>query len=691
MADKTRLQKFWASQISSAKTRESTWRKEGDTIVNIYRKGSKKDKFNILWSNTEILKAATLSRIAPPNISRRYKDGATAQAKTALIEAQQSQDQNALQIAQVQLQKVERDAKIAKDTSEILERVLEFQSDENIFTQNMRKCRDDMLLPGRGVMWYEYDDKREMIEMTRVDLIPQADELGNLIEQEPVFTLNGVPQEPTEIDEEGRAFVEELVEQSIVPKYVYWKDYLHSDSRSEEDVWWKARRHGLTKDELMDFLQTDDLPTKFEPVSSNDEGTDVLEVWEIWSKPTGKRIWFTETALDTLQIEDVPLKLKDFFPAPKPLFAFSTTNTMVPMAEYSVYEAQAIELNAIIRRLSKLTKMMKVAGVYNGSREDVIQDLSTLGDGQYKAIKDAASFSQSGGFAGAIFELPLAAIAAVIDRLENRKIVLKGEIFELIGISDIIRGDTNANETATAQRLKGSFGSLRLRPRREPMEEFIRDGYRIMAEIIADKFEPEAIQAMTGLPVSQEIMKLLRSDEMRNFRIDVETDSTVQPNEVIDQQKAVEFATAMGGFFQQAIPVVQTVPQMAPLVFETIKFVARQFKAGRGLEDEINRLSDQLEQQAAQPQQPQEDPGAQAEQMKGQIEQAKLQLEQQKLALEAQKIQIETQTTLQIAQTNAQIKQAELAQKSRIEDQRNETTIIKNVLDVEASNRGPAN
>ena len=158
-----------------------------------------------------------------------------------------------------------------------------------------------------------------------------------------------------------------------------------------------------------------------------------------------------------------------------------------------------------------------------------------------------------------MFFFPLAEIGAAIAQLEARKQIVKGEIFEIIGISDIIRGDTDANETATAQRLKGSFGSLRLRPLREPVEEFIRDTYEIMADVMSSKFEPETFEAMTGLPVSEDVMSLLRSDDLNNFRIDVETDSTVQPNEVINQNNAVEFATTIGSFMAQAVPALSLI------------------------------------------------------------------------------------------------------------------------------------
>lgn len=654
MVEKSKLHRFWSGQINKSKKREQDWRNEGDNYIKIYTDGSANHArktnsselaaapFNILWSNTEILKAATLSRVAPPNVTRRYKD----------------------------------ENPVAKEASEMMERSLEYVHDQEGFVRALRQARDDMLLPGRGVMWYELHEPLGFLKMEK-QIVAGPDE-----EEIEVFLFNGTKQDPDRTDEKGNGFIEDIVDQIVVPKYVYWKDYLQSDSRSEELVWWKARRHGMSVDEIKDQLNLDEkrMAALFtEPQTKNDEDTDVLEVWEIWAKSKKQRIWYTESAEDALLVEKVPLTLKDFYPCPKPMFPFETTNTMVPVPEYRIYKALATELNRIERRLSGLLETFKVAGVYDGAEKAKMQNLAELEDGQFSPIGDAKNFGADGGLAGAFFAIPLVGTAAVIDKLEARKVILKREIFEITGISDVIRGDTNANETATAQRLKGSFGSLRLRPRREPVEEFIRDGYNIMGEIMADKFRPETFARMTGLNPSEQVMQLLRDDSMRNFMIDVETDSTVQPNQELDQRSAVEFATAIGSFFQQALPIVQAAPQMAPLVMESIKFVVRRFKVGRTLEEEINKLSDVITKEAQQPKQEQPSP-------EQQIEEAKMQLELAKLDAERQKIQIDSQTKLKIAGANIQIKQAEIAQREREGERNAQTSLIKNVLDVKAAN-----
>jgi len=657
---RSKLQNFWGSQIQSAKKREDSWRRQADKIVKIYRDGGDrkgKGQFNILWANTEILKAATLSNISSPNVTRRYKD----------------------------------EDYTAKKAAELLERSLEFQQDQEIFARSLRKCRDDMLLVGRGVIWFEYDADFDMVDMESIEMPPQVDEAGELIDSEALFMVNGIHTDPDNITKDGIGQIEVQVSQRVTPKYIYWKDYLQSNSRSEEDVWWKARRHGLVKEEI-EALLGEEAVNKIElPENTTDQDVEVFEVWEIWNKTKRQRIWFTDKASDTLQIEEAPLKLTTFFPCPKPLFPFETNGTMIPVPEYMIYQEQAIELNRLVERLTKLTGMMKVAGAYNGADKDSVVDLSSLEDGQFKAVKNATAFGEKGGFAGALFSLPLQETAAVIQQLEVRKSIIKSEIYEITGISDLQRGDTNANETATAQKLKGSYGSIRLRPRREPMEEFIRDSYRIMGEIIADEFTKSSFQRLTGIEPSEECMELLKNDKMRDFRVDIETDSTVQPNEVTDQRKAVEYSTVISNLLSQGIPAIQAFPQIAPFLAESLKFVSRQFKAGRTLEEELNKLTDAIEQAPGEQQQGQEqqDPAAQqqaqAQQQDGMIKQAEMQMKQQDMAIKSQTAQMNNQTKLQIASMNAQTKMADTETRSQAEAERNATTIRKNELDVLAS------
>ena len=614
---KSAAQMFWLAQIANAEKREEKWRIKGNKILKRYR-DDQTDRpnttFNILWSNTEILKAATFSRVPQPNVTRRFKT----------------------------------DGEVERRTSELIERCLQFYSEESQFTDTLRMSRDDMLLPGRGTNWVQYNAAFEKIELEVQEQVFDLEDGTQDIQVQ--FMLEGEAFEPDGFDDEEAQtgpFIEELTTESVELQFVYWEDFLQSNSRSWEKTWWVARKHGMDRAELVDMFGEDNVRKIDSPQDreTDSEGNtrEIFPVWEIWDKARKERIWFTDRANDTLEIEEPPLDLVNFFPCPKPIMPFETTDTMIPVPEFCIYQDQADELDVIVNRLTRLTKSLKAAGIYNAKNGETI-DLSTYRDGQLVPV-NMAEFGADGKLSDQIQYLPLIEIAGVIERLEARKAIIKAEIFEITGISDIIRGATDPNETATAQRLKGSFGSLRLRPRREPIEEMIRDVYRIMAEVISDKFSPQTIQAITGMEVTPEIQAFMRNDTLRAFRIDVETDSTVQPNQEIDKRNAAEFLTVMGSFLQQAIPSAQAVPELAPLMGAMIKHAAQNFKAGRVLEGLIDESMDKLiegaKKQKKDPEGP--TPEQQIEAQKLQIEQATVQNETKRLELDERQQQIDLQ------------------------------------------------
>lgn len=624
---KTDLQTFWGDQITAGLKREQNFREVGQNVVDRYRgeetgSNASKHSFNILWSNTEILKSATFSRVPPPNVTRLYKD----------------------------------DNQLALNTAVVEEAVLKFYSDQPEFRKVISNGRDDMLLPGRGTAWVSYD-----AEFNRTELEAEEFLVDGVAKRK--FTLEGVDREPDGFDENEVAFIEDIEIQDIKVENVYWKDFLQSNSRTWEKTWWVARRRSFDKDELINSFGKD-VTRKLDAVTieegPEDEKRDVYPVWEIWNKNKRERIWYTDRANDIIHVEEAPLSLRGFFPCPRPMMSYTTTSTMVPRAEFTVYQTQAYSLDDIECRLESLTNSLKAVGWYSGKNSTAISLVSDAKDGQLVPV-DMAALSGEGPLNQQIVWWPIGEIAAVIQQLEARKVILKGEIFELTGISDIMRGDTDPGETASAQKIKGSYGSTRLRPRREPVEYFIRDLYTIMAEIVADKFEPFTIARMTGLQPDDSTMAFMRETGMEGFRIDVETDSTVNPNEEIEQRKALQFVETMGALFSQAIPAAENAPQLIPLLGSTLKFVAQQFKVGRKLEEEITATIDMISQTP-----PSQQEGPTPEQ---QIEMLKLQNENQQLIVDNKRLDVELQ-----------LKQADLI----MANQNNETDVQQDLIRSEA-------
>jgi len=646
---KSDRQAFWGKQIAASEKLHENWRKTGLKTIEKYRDEKKhsSSQFNILWANTEILKSATLSRVSKPNIARRFKN----------------------------------DDPVARDASILLEKCCDFVHDETEFADELKLARDDFLLPGRGVIRLKYHANLVQTSLERAEI--GVDDLDDDLDKAEIFMLDGEIKEPEGFfDPEDRdsAYVEQVASEEIIPEYVHWKDFLCSQSRHWNEVWWVAFRHGMVKDEIENMFGEErvkeiEIPSATRQDTDGNK-TDVFEVWEIWDKRNRKRIWYVGEAKDTIEIEDAPLDLKNFFPCPKPLVPFTTTDTTVPVSLYSVYRDQAQELNVVAGRLEHLTAMVKAAGLYDSANAADMLSLRNLGDGEFKALSTAADFGGSGGFKNAIFHLPISEYAAVIQILDARATKLKEEIFELTGIADIMRGHTDPYEGVGTQRIKTVFGTLRLRPLREPVEDFIREAYEIVAEIAADKFEPQTWAAYTGEAPSPEVLKLLKDDGLRGYRINVETDSTVIPNEEIDRAKSEMFLTATSSFLSAMLPVIQAAPEMAVIAGEMLKFGVRSFKAGRELEEVITDELDKLVKMAQQP-------NPQAEEQPD----PKIQVAQIQAQTTMGKAQMDAQTKQASDQMKAQVEMIKLEVQKQMAEAQNATTIRKNELDAVASGR----
>jgi hypothetical protein len=112
---------------------------------------------------------------------------------------------------------------------------------------------------------------------------------------------------------------------------------------------------------------------------------------------------------------------------------------------------------------------------------------------------------------------------------------------------------------------------------------------------------PFQIQRQLGNPTWEEVAQLLQDEATRQFRIDVETDSTIEPDEQQAKAAATEFIEALGHYISSVLPAVQAAPQMMPLLAETMKYLVRHFRAGRELEDIIDKLADSIANMPPQP------------------------------------------------------------------------------------------
>ncbi len=588
--------KYWQQQIELSEQDHKDFLKDGKTVAERYKGGkekattSDKKKFNILFSNTETLKAALFARMAKPDIRRRFAD---------------------------------RDP-IGKQVAEIVERAAIYCQDAYDSEKAVERAIEDYLLPGRGVVRVCYEA-----------------ETGG---------------------EEGKEYV---TKQELYEKYVNWDDFRHEPAKTWDKVTWEAFRHRMSRQDLRDnnFEKADDIPLNWSPKADSEKVEDAFkraEVWEVFDKTKRERIWIVPGFKDVCRKDPDPYGLEDFFPNAEPLQAVTTNDTVIPRPEFHIYRDQADGLDEIEARIDRLTRALKRRGVYDATFKELAR-LSKAADNEFVPVKNYAELSTKGGLAAAFQAEDLTVLAKVLAELHTQRDLRVQTIYEVVGIADIMRGSSDPRETLGAQKIKAQFGGNRLKKRQDKVQKWIRDTLRIKAEIIAEHFEPQKLSEMTGFPyldeaklaqiamqpgpdgqptppptegvITPEMVKVLRSDKLRSYRIDIETDSTVFEDAEAEKQAVTEMLKAASEFVTAWFPVIQAQPALLDMAFEMLAFALRRFKTGRSLEEVIEQTKLKLEQAAQQPKQPSPEV---------MVEQAKAAAIKQKSDADLQKTQADT-------------------------------------------------
>lgn len=713
---------FWLDQLDGYDQEFKRWEKRSERIVKRYRdeRQEKSDgspdynfKFNALWSNVQTLSPAVYKKAPDPVVDRRYLD---------------------------------KD-RIARYASMILERSLEVTVEECGFHQATRMAVLDYLLPGRGIIWNRY----EPTYGAPVEPGPTANDDEGQATPAAARSSKDEDGENPEPAEAPRPVTWEKVYQD----YVGWKNFRHSPAATWEEVWWVAKREFMTRRELRTRWPDAKDPQSGKRIADliplqdqtfkdwNDGGKDkpkkatkTAAVWEIWDK-NNREVVFVAEGYPQAALERTadPLGLMNFWPCAKPLYATTTNDTLVPVPDYVEYQDQAEELDSLAARIKALTDAVRVNGVYDASIPELKRILQEGADNRLIAVAKWSEFAQKGGLDSCVDFLPLKDIVEALVKLQETFEITKRRMDEITGISDIVRGQSSgATKTATEQRIKGQFATLRLEDRQAEVARFCRDNLAIAAEIISEQFSPEILAEMTGMiPFIEEELKsdmqvappptqpgmghnggpamqqpdpaliqqqikqaaqqmfmqaveLLKNDKMRTFRIDIETDSTVAIDKQAEKEAVVEMFTALGGFLEKSAMIGQAIPEFVPALGQSLMFAFRRFGVGRDVEGAWEQATDKIAQKVkameGQPKPPSpEEVKAQAEAQKQQMETQRAQMEaqidqqkaQQDFALEQEKAKLEIekeQMKLQLERERLQMEREKMGMQLQGEQQK---------------------
>jgi len=645
----------WYNCIAQYERTFKEWEGRADKIVKRYRddqrsRNNPNSRFNILWSNVQTITPAVFARLPRPDVSRRFRDNDP----------------------------------IGRVASMMLERALEYEIEHyGDYASAMKQAVQDRLLGGRGTSWVRYEPH----------IVGEAGDETNGAPDDGYQITEDIDEAETEggIHRENQ----ERIEYECAPvDYVHWRDFGLTVARTWEEVTAVWRKVYMGRPALVERFGEElggKIPLDTKPDTSKTynekmgEGAKEACVYEIWDKTSGEVIWLSKSMGEILDTRADPLQLENFWPCPKPMFSTLTTDSLVPVPDFVLYQDQARQLDTLADRIDGFIQALKVRGVYDASEPSLARLFSEGENNALLPVKNYGAFSEKGGLQGAINLVDIKPIAEGLNMAYQAMEQVKGQIYEIMGIADIQRGQTDPNETLGAQIIKSNNASGRLKTMQHDVVNFATALLQIKAQIICQHFTDDTIVKISGAmqlsPQDQQLipqaLQLLKSEPAKNFRIEVTSDSMIYQDEQQEKQDRMEFLSAMGGFLQQALPAANASPELTPMLIEMLKFGVTAFKAGKGLEGLIDETADKFRQQqkAAEGQPKPPSPEMQKLQMQGQMEQAKMQAQSQakqaemqmQMQMEQQKMQM--QMELEKAKQEYQAQENQL--KFQLEEQRN--------------------
>lgn len=667
---------YWLGLIEDAKKKLEAWQEAADNIDELYAnlsrlRGKTRDReFQLFWSNIQVMGPSIYARPPVPVVTPKFKDRRP----------------------------------LYRTASEFLERACVVSFDMADIDQAMIALRDDLAIVGRGAAWVRYES------------------------------------------EDG---------DKVCYEHVDRKDFLHEPARKWSEVDWVARRAWLSHDEMKErFGKEVAADVSFETRrDANLSKAEKCAVWEIWCKSENKVVWVTEGVKETLEESEPHLDLEGFFPCPKPAYATVERRSLIPVPDMLFYKDQLEEIDGYTRRIHALSDAIRVRGFYSGSGDmgEAIERAIKLADDEQVLIPVPAMATLMQGGGEPIVWMPLEMVAQTITGLLELRRQVIDDVYQIIGLSDIMRGATQAEETLGAQQLKQQNGSYRVRDKQNELVRVARDLVRIGAEIMAEEFSEDTLEEMAqmDLPTDAEVKKQIKDiqegakaeledlaekatemaeqarqsgqqidpqqaeqqfeqqqqavlskwqgelkkvedavtidavmafigdEKLRPYVLDIETDSTIYPDEMAEKTSRQEFMQAFSQTMSSLMPMFQLGPEAVQVAGGIAKFALSPYRVGRELEGLIDDFADQGPEMAKRMQEQSGDSDelaqanmalAQAEMKKAEAAVAKVeadtQAKQQQMQLDMAKAQAQTQEgqqkfALEVEQTKGTIAETE--------------------------------
>lgn len=544
-------------------------------------------------------------------------------------------------IPKVQVDRTNRDSDgVARVASMILERVTNKIIDCPQFKRALSYAKLDAELSNFGIIWVSYD---------------------------PYYTQDGLVREDIKFD------------------YVAHNDFIWQKSKHWDDCGWVARRIRMRDEDVKkqfprlridESITTEELDEleKQGLIDDKDREDKTVSVYEIWDKWDRKVYIFHPTFKRILATYDYPYNID--FPCAKPLSYDEFIDSTVPVPRHAQYLAQYEAVDKINQKLTALKDTLRVVGAYDASVADFGKIFDADNENSMIGLKNTEKY-QGKAMADIVWFNDNAAAVSALETLKTVRDEYIADIQKGLGIYDVLEGETQSQDAYGTNRLKGSFGTMRLQDDQKDAIYFVQDTMRIACDIICQAFDPLSILTYSTieydnqtLPQILQGIQLLKTENLKNTRLSISLEDVRSYYDADYKANISELWTNVFNQLTAVSGMVQQIPEMAIIAKPAIMSMIRGYKVGASVEQEMETAIDNAiaayKERMAQPQQPTP-------------EMLKAQNEQQKVALESQKLQLETQKTGVELENTAMKDKTALA----LENKRADAEIAKIVSDTE--------
>lgn len=644
---------FWRRWIKAAKTKaEPTWAIAREAWRE-YESGEDGtgDSYPIYWSSCKTIEPAYYSR-TPQLINKRRFDTDDLIAGTACL---------------------------------INKRLGDYLVENSNFDSVMMAAVGDYIHADKTTVQVVYEADFEDVPLF-------LDESGNYVREDGSSFTGEV------FNKEDDIFGKQAIQgsQKIYLSPVTFDEVLHTPSaKTEAEIREKAYFVTMTKDEALERFSVDPQNITWKKTRTGDDvstsrgrelntGEEYLELWECYSKPNEMVYWVSDQYKeDFLDKKQNPYQLRDFWPSTPFIVGSKPSKNMYSTPVFKRLKSNIKTLSKQAQKIYELMDAIDPRAIIDGTNDDLAA-LINLDSGKYISVRNFQTIIEKGGLANLIQFLPVGELVSAVTTFMQAEGSFKETFFEVFGVPDILRGASDPVETAAAQQIAASAAHDRFKFQKKQIRQMARDAIELMIDLAYKVLDDESIIRLVGYDYMKgddqqrffEALAILRDDDTRLIRIDIETDSMSFVDEQLRSQQMSQAVQAVTGGLKDVAQTAKADPQIARASLQALLASLETFgPSGMQFQDQVKGALEQIIEAAENP--PQSPPPPDYEMLKIQNEQMKLQqagqIKSQELILEERRLALEERKEIvgeQLEQIQTQFQQQLDSALLQIENQR---------------------